>query len=229
LAAVWVCARVNYDGVGPLDGAPNRVDDHDGVLAYQGIVGVSYRVSDAVELSTEYHYLAARDAELTASNGAGVDAEYRSHAVLAGLRWNFGAPKPAAQPMKAAATPAPAPVPMAQAEPAELPRNFLVFFDFDRSDISPDAAVVLKDAADYAKANGATRIMATGHADRSGSDEYNMALSMRRAEAIKRQLIANGIGESEIGLDARGEADPLTPTEDGVREPQNRRVEIVLQ
>ncbi|MDP1670928.1 MAG: OmpA family protein, partial [Alphaproteobacteria bacterium] len=109
-----------------------------------------------------------------------------------------------------------------------LPRAFLVFFDFDRSDVTSEADAILNDAATYAKTTGAVRIGATGHADRAGSDAYNMALSMRRANAVKARLLALGVPESEISIDARGESDPLVPTEDGVREPQNRRVEIVL-
>jgi len=221
-------AQIEYDGVGPLTAAlapPVTINDEDNVFAYQGIAGVSYWINEAVELSTEYRYMATQDPELNTSTGVGVDGEYQSHAVLFGLRWNFGAPKPAPAPTPVAAAPAPVDAP----EPPALPRNFLVFFDWDKADITPEAAAILKDAADYAKANGAARIMATGHADRSGSDAYNMALSMRRAEAVKRQLIANGVGESDIGLDAKGEAEPLVPTEDGVREPQNRRVEIVLK
>lgn len=221
-------AQVEYDGVAPSVGAvpATTVSDEDNVFAYQGIAGVSYWVSDAVELSTEYHYMATQDPELSTGAGVGVDGEYQSHAVLVGLRWNFGGPKPA---LVASPSEAPAPTPVAEPEPAALPRNFLVFFDWDKSDITPEAAAILKDAADYMKSSGAARIVATGHADRSGPDAYNMALSMRRAEAVKRQLIANGVAESEIGLDAKGEADPLVPTEDGVREPQNRRVEIILQ
>ncbi len=221
-------AQVEFDGVAPAVGAvpATTIDDDDNVFAYQGIAGVSYWINEAVELSTEYRYMATQDPEFSTGAGVGVDGEYQSHAVLLGLRWNFGAPKPApAATPAAAAAPAPAEAP----EPPALPRNFLVFFDWDKSDITPEAAAILKDAAEYAKANGAVRIMATGHADRSGPDAYNMGLSMRRAEAVKRQLIANGVGESEIGLDAKGEAEPLVQTEDGVREPQNRRVEIVLQ
>jgi outer membrane protein OmpA-like peptidoglycan-associated protein len=68
----------------------------------------------------------------------------------------------------------------------------------------------------------------TGHADRSGSDAYNMALSLRRANAVKDQLVREGIAANQIVVVGRGESQPLVPTADGVREPQNRRVEIVL-
>jgi outer membrane protein OmpA-like peptidoglycan-associated protein len=69
----------------------------------------------------------------------------------------------------------------------------------------------------------------TGHADRAGPDSYNMALSMRRADAVKAVLVREGVPANQIAVVARGESQPLVPTADGVREPQNRRVEIVLQ
>lgn len=118
----------------------------------------------------------------------------------------------------AAPTPAPAPGP-APAEP------FLVFFDFDRSDITPEAARVIREAASKANASGAAAIQVIGHADRSGSASYNERLSMRRANAVKDELARNGISASSITVEGRGESDPLVPTADGVREPQNRRAE----
>jgi outer membrane protein OmpA-like peptidoglycan-associated protein len=65
-----------------------------------------------------------------------------------------------------------------------------------------------------------------GHADRSGSDTYNQALSLRRANAVKGALVREGVSESMIAVDGRGESEPMVPTADGVREPQNRRVNI---
>ncbi len=221
-------AQVDYDGVRPVGAGVNRVNDDDNVFAYQGIAGLSYWVNDAVEVAAEYRYFATQDPDFRTSAGVPVEGEYSSHAALVGLRWNFGAPKakPAAQP--AVTPPAPAPAPAAAIEPPALPRSFLVFFDFDRSNVTAEADAILKDAAAYAKTTGAVRIGATGHADRSGPDKYNMALSMRRANAVKARLLALGVPESEISIDAKGESEPLVPTEDGVREPQNRRVEIVL-
>ena len=68
----------------------------------------------------------------------------------------------------------------------------------------------------------------TGHTDRSGSEQYNMALSLRRAEAVKANMIRQGIPANAIVVIGKGESQPLVPTADGVREPQNRRVEIVI-
>ena len=73
------------------------------------------------------------------------------------------------------------------------------------------------------------RISATGHADRSGSEEYNLALSMRRADAVREALIAGGIPAESITTAARGESENAIPTVDGVVEQANRRVEIIVQ
>lgn len=88
---------------------------------------------------------------------------------------------------------------------------------------------VVKEAAAAAKKSGSASIMITGHTDRSGSDAYNQALSTRRADTVKSALVTEGIPEAGIAIDAKGESSPLVPTEDGVREPQNRRVNINLQ
>lgn len=225
-------AKIDYDHVRPVGvvgAVPGQLDDNDGVFAYQGMAGVSYAMNDNMELAAEYRYFAAKDQDMRTSGGVGVETEYDSHAALIGLRIGFGAPKaPVVQPVAAAPEPAPAPAPVDD-EPAALPRSFMVFFDWDRSDVTAEADAILNDAAAYAKTTGAVRIGATGHADRSGTDEYNMALSMRRANAVKARLLALGVPESEISIDAKGEREPLVPTDDGVREPQNRRVEIVLQ
>ena len=70
---------------------------------------------------------------------------------------------------------------------------------------------------------------ATGHTDTSGPESYNMALSLRRANAVKDALVRDGVPAQAIVVIGKGESQPLTPTGDGVREPQNRRVEIVAQ
>ncbi|MEQ9200352.1 MAG: OmpA family protein, partial [Rhodospirillales bacterium] len=124
-----------------------------------------------------------------------------------------------------AATPAPAaPPPVPQ-----VPGTYLVFFDFDRAELRPDSSEVVRTAAANAKIGKITRLMATGHADRSGTNRYNLALSERRAESVRAELVRQGIPADQIVITFKGEAEPLVPTEDGVREPQNRRVEIIFQ
>lgn len=124
--------------------------------------------------------------------------------------------------VEAALRPAPPPPP---APAATAPEPFLVFFDFDRATITPESARVIREAAQRAKDSGAVAIQVIGYTDRSGPAAYNMRLSVRRANAVKDELVRNGIAAGEISVEGRGESDPLVPTADGVREPQNRRAE----
>jgi outer membrane protein OmpA-like peptidoglycan-associated protein len=107
--------------------------------------------------------------------------------------------------------------------------SFMVFFDWDRSNLSAQALQTIKQAAAAFKAKGNARITATGHTDTSGPENYNMALSLRRANAVKDALVREGVPATAIAVVGRGEQGLLVPTPDGVREPQNRRVEIVIQ
>ncbi|MDP1841232.1 MAG: OmpA family protein [Reyranella sp.] len=104
----------------------------------------------------------------------------------------------------------------------------MVFFDWDRSNLSAQAQSTIQQAAQAYKTRGSARVTATGHTDTSGSEAYNMALSLRRANTVKGALVQNGVPAQSISVVGRGEAQPLVATGDGVREPQNRRVEIVM-
>jgi hypothetical protein len=122
------------------------------------------------------------------------------------------------------------PPPQATAPPpATTPApSFMVFFDWDRSNLSPQAMATLQQAADAFKSTGAARVTATGHTDTSGPENYNMALSLRRANTVKDALITLGVPAAAITATGVGEAGLLVQTADGVREPQNRRVEVVV-
>jgi hypothetical protein len=104
----------------------------------------------------------------------------------------------------------------------------MVFFDWDRYNLSQQAETTIMQAATAFKQTGAARITATGHTDLSGPANYNMALSLRRANAVKDALIRDGVPAGAIAVIGKGKSQPLVPTADGVREPQNRRVEIVV-
>jgi len=84
----------------------------------------------------------------------------------------------------------------------------------------------VRQAANAFKSKGSARIRATGHTDTSGPESYNMALSLRRGNAVKNALVREGVPASAIAVIDMGEKGLLVPTGDGVREPQNRRVEI---
>ncbi len=157
--------------------------------------------------------------------------------LFARVSWKFGeksrpAPRaaaPAPQPVAAPApAPAPKPEPKPEPKPAPIPGPFMVFFDFDKTVITEDAQAIIERAARVYREQGLARINANGHADRSGSDAYNEALAMRRAQAVRDALIAEGVPAGRITIRSLGETSPLVGTDDGVREWQNRRVEIVL-
>lgn len=130
-----------------------------------------------------------------------------------------------AQPMAVEAPPPPP----APAPPAPLPGPYLVFFDHDSSEITLEAERIISEASWGIESSGAVRAIVTGHTDRSGSADYNMALSERRADAVSAALQEAGIAVEMIGVSFAGETLNLLPTEDGVREPQNRRAEIMLE
>ena len=122
------------------------------------------------------------------------------------------------------------PAPQAAAPPPPPPvKNFLVFFDFDKSSLTPRAMDIVKEAAATAKSGQNARLTCTGHTDTSGPANYNMALSLRRANTVKAALVRQGVPADTITVVGRCETALLVATKDGVREPQNRRVEIVIQ
>lgn len=102
----------------------------------------------------------------------------------------------------------------------------MVFFNFDKSDLTPEAVQIVDQAAKNAGPAQATEITVTGHTDTMGSDAYNMRLGRRRAESVAAELEKQGISASEITMISRGKRDLLVPTPDQVREPRNRRVTI---
>jgi outer membrane protein OmpA-like peptidoglycan-associated protein len=205
-----------------------------GGFAYQAIAGVSLPIPWVVGLSAtvEYRYLGlagirAYDYSQT-SGGAAVLTGTRhitgddNHQVLVGLRYAFNVPRPAAPTPVAAVAPMPAP-------PAAAARSYLVFFDWDGAELSTRARQIIADAATASTKVPTTQISVAGHADSSGTPAYNMALSKRRADGVAAELVRLGVPKAEISISSFGDTHPLVPTAPGVREPQNRRVEIVLK
>ena len=115
------------------------------------------------------------------------------------------------------------------AKTSVMPQVYLVFFAFDRSDINAVAAQVLDMVVEDFHRTGSARLDARGYTDLSGSVAYNLKLSERRADAVKSYLLGHGVKASEIQTEWFGKANPRVPTQDGVRNQENRRAEIYLK
>jgi outer membrane protein OmpA-like peptidoglycan-associated protein len=103
-----------------------------------------------------------------------------------------------------------------------------VFFDWDRADLTDRARQIIAEAATASTHIQYTRIEVQGNADRSGTPAYNQRLSLRRAQTVAAELVRHGVPRTAIDIQAFGDTRPLVPTAAGVREPQNRRVAIIL-
>jgi OOP family OmpA-OmpF porin len=210
---------------GLKDASGRVVSGNGGSFAYNIIAGASYPLPWVPGLSAtaEYKFM-----QLVSSRDYNSDAGYAhvgqefSHSFLLGLRYQlFNAP---------AAAPAPAPAPAPVAAPAPAPaKTYLVFFDWDKYNLTPRATQIIAQAATDSKTANVTTLNVSGYTDTSGTPTYNQGLSERLAKAVAAQLVTDGVPASEIEIHAYGETHLLVPTGPGVREPQNRRVEIVLQ
>jgi iron complex outermembrane receptor protein len=137
------------------------------------------------------------------------------------VSYKFGAaPPPPPPPPEVVAPPPPAAIPV---------RTYLVFFDWDRADLTNRAKQIVDSAAEASTHVQTTRIEVDGYTDLSGTAAYNQRLSVRRAQSVQTELVHDGVPAGEIAIHGYGESNPLVPTAPGVREPQNRRVEIVLK
>ena len=197
----------------------NFLDDSDTVFAWQALAGIRAPLTSHLDATLKYRFFNADNLKLVDVSGRAFDGRYRSHSILGGLTYNFG--EPAAPPPP----PPPEPVPVAAA-PVCSPGPFIVFFEWDKSDITPDASSILDNAVTQYQNCGNAQVMLAGHADRSGSPAYNVGLSQRRADSVKAYLSAHAIPEGVISTEAFGESRPRVETADGVREVQNRRVEV---
>ncbi len=203
--------------------------DTKGSAAVQGILGVAYAIPGATGLAVtgEYRFLATLgDTKFSGSTNTGATGSLKlgnqyHNEILVGLRYAFGA-TPAAPMMAPTATPAATPAAVAPI------RSYLVFFDWDKADLTARAQQIIADAAAASRTVSATKIDVAGHADKTGTAGYNQALSLRRANNVAAELVRLGVPKTAIAITAFGDTKPLVPTAAGVREPQNRRVEIVL-
>ncbi len=213
--------------------APSWVDDSDTGLAWQAIAGIRAPLSDSWDAGLKYRFFNVHEVDLVDRLGRDVETRFRSHSLMGSLIYNFGGeeapPPPAIAPEAPPPYVAPPPPPYVAPPPPPVVCNsgpYIVFFDWDKADIRPDAASVLDNAAAQYANCGNAKVMLAGHADKSGSNSYNVGLSQRRNANVRGYLERSGVPGGVIGTEALGETSPLVQTADGVREPQNRRVEV---
>jgi OmpA-OmpF porin, OOP family len=202
-------------------------------FAYQVIAGLALPISalPGLSLTAEYRFLGTTGTRNYNAVGAVVTPtgtiraatgsiqlgnEY-NNSFLVGFRYNFGV-----------APPPPAPAPVAAPAPAPA-RSYLVFFDWDKATLTDRARQIIREAADNSTHVHYTQIVVNGYTDTSGTPKYNLGLSIRRANAVAAELVRDGVPRNAISIHGYGETHLLVPTGPGVREPQNRRVEIIIQ
>lgn len=198
-----------------------------GNFAYQVIAGLSFPIPNVPGLSvtSEYRFFGTvGDETFTGSSvplGAPVSFKLgpqHNHSFLVGVRYAFSAVPPLPVPLTPIAPPAAAPS-----------RSYLIFFDWDKASLTDRARQIVKEAADNSTRVAYTRIEVNGYTDTSGTKQYNQGLSVRRAQAVQAELIKDGVPPNAITVQGYGDTKLLVATGPGVREPQNRRVEIVIR
>ena len=205
----------------------NNVSGDTNSLAFQAIGGLDYSLTPNQKVGVDYRYMVVHDASFpTVAGGSAHAGDLNNHTFLATYRYEFNTPPaapPPVQPAAAAATTPPPPPPAPVAHPYE------VYFEFDKATLTPDARQVVQEAAQNALKGNATHIVATGHTDTVGADSYNLALSRRRATAVRAELVRDGVSANLISTSGVGENGLAVPTGQNVNEPRNRRVEITVQ
>jgi outer membrane protein OmpA-like peptidoglycan-associated protein len=130
--------------------------------------------------------------------------------------------------LAACETTPPAAPPQPPVQPRDEPPAHVVFFDKGSVQINATGVATIKQAAAEARKPGVKSVEVTGHTDRSGSDRINNALSLRRARLVRDRLIREGVPAALVTARGLGESKPFMQTEDGVGQPENRRVEILI-
>ena len=196
--------------------------DTEGSFAYQAIAGGAIPVSPGLSVTGEYRFMGlAGDRKYKSGASTITMNDDYNHSFLIGLRYAFGAPT-----VQAAAATGSAAVPAPMVQPA---RSYIVFFDWDKATLTDRARQIIREAADASTKVQVTKIEVNGYTDTSGTPQYNQGLSIRRAQSVQAELIKDGVPAKAISIQGFGENKPLVPTGPNVREPQNRRVEIIIR
>jgi outer membrane protein OmpA-like peptidoglycan-associated protein len=204
---------IDADGVG-------LTDDDDYSFAAQAIFQLSHELSDRIDLVLSYRFMTSDDPEFRHNIYQTMEMETESHTVSVGLRFDLEADAMEPMPVVASEPPPAAALPE--------PKQFIVFFGFNKSSLSKEARNIVREAASAAMQQGYVTILVTGHTDTVGSSKYNETLSARRAANVKKALVTEGIPASGITASGKGESMLMVQTGDREMEPRNRRAEINL-
>jgi OOP family OmpA-OmpF porin len=210
-----------------------KTNDSDGNFAYQAILGTAFPIPSVpgLALTAEYRFFGvigdttyrgavdtgATPATFARTFGSAKLKEQLNHSALIGLRYAFNQ-----------APPPPPPAPVVAPAPAPA-RSYLVFFDWDKATLTDRAQQIIREAAENSTRVQYTRLEVNGYTDTSGTPAYNQRLSVRRAQAVAAELVRDGVPRNAISIQGFGETHLLVPTGPNVREPQNRRVEIIIR
>ena len=207
-------------------------------FSYEGIVGAAFPISaiPGLAFTADYRLVGGHNPgdlnsvfynkvdDKIVRGPIGLDKDIFLHNFTVGLAYAFNHAPPPPVPAPVEAAPAPAPA-----------RSYLVFFDWDEAILRPRARQIVAEAASNSARVQATTIEVNGFADTSHAlpgrrgQDYNLRLSLRRADAVRSELIRDGVPANVISVHGFGDTHLLVVTGPNVREPQNRRVEIVLQ
>lgn len=237
-------AGENFTGTTPSLGIvqtiTNAFHSDDLTLAVQGIAGASYDIPGVPGLAATADFRMfvlpqgfSQNSHLTlnfrstptpfastltgaGSSNWGSEINYRFQI---GLRYAFGAPPPPPVVMPG----------MSKVAPSPVSRSYIVFFDWDKADLTDRAKQIVGEAATNSTKVATTRIEVNGYTDTTGTAQYNQGLSIRRAQTVAAELVKDGVPKAAIAIQGFGETHLLVPTGQGVREPQNRRVEIIIK
>ena len=208
-----------------LAGRPRRSCDREqrqqGNFAFQAIGGLSFPMPrvPGLSLTTEYRFFGVLATRLSRSSTG-----QRGKAPWA----NTTTVSCSVSAMLSMSSP-PTPLTLDTVGPAPAAaRSYMVFFDWDKATLTDRARQIVKDAADNSTHVQYTRIEVNGYTDTSGTHQYNQGLSVRRARAVQAELVKDGVPQDAITIQGLGDTHLLVQTGPGVREPQNRRVEIVI-
>ena len=176
-----------------LDREIPLLEDSDAKLALQGILGLTHRLSDHWDVAVTYRYLWVNEPE-----PFNLPMDVTKHTVSLGFRYGYDDPPAPPPPPAPAAPPPPPPAP---------PKQFIIFFGFNKCNITAEADAVLSEAAAAARAGNSASVRIVGHTDTVGSNSYNQKLSECRANAAKSNLAGKGIPEGSISAAGRGEGE----------------------